>query len=82
MSSESHQRVAVVTDSTAYLRPDLVKEHGIHVVPLYLMLGGETWLDGVEIDPPAFYEKRGYRVFGELQDFPPGHRRYFLTKPL
>ena len=57
MSRESHQRVAVVTDSTAYLPPDLVKEYGIHVVPLHLMLGDETWLDGVEIDPPAFYEK-------------------------
>lgn len=22
------------------------------------------------------------RVFGELEDFPPGHRRYFLKKSL
>lgn len=29
-----------------------------------------------------FYEKLGYRVYGELQDFPEGHVSYFLTKPL
>ena len=31
------------------------------------------------------YTNRGdfaYQVFGELQDFPPGHQRYFLTKQL
>jgi DegV family protein with EDD domain len=57
MSKEGRQRVAVVTDSTAYLPPDLAEEYGIHVVPLHLMLGRDAWLDGVEIDPPAFYEK-------------------------
>jgi DegV family protein with EDD domain len=57
MSKEGRQRVAVVTDSTAYLSPHLVEEYGIHVVPLHLMLGGEAWLDGVEIDPPTFYDK-------------------------
>jgi DegV family protein with EDD domain len=57
MSKESRQRVAVVTDSTAYLPADLVEQYGIYVVPLHLMLGGDTWLDGVEIDPPTFYEK-------------------------
>jgi GNAT superfamily N-acetyltransferase len=27
-----------------------------------------------------FYQRRGYRVSGELSGFPPGHQRYFLTK--
>ncbi len=57
MRQRDRRRVAVVTDSTAYLPPDLVEEYGIHVVPLHLMLGREAWLDGVEIDPPTFYEK-------------------------
>jgi len=30
----------------------------------------------------SFYKQHGYQVFGELQDFPPGHQRYFLTKQL
>jgi len=29
-----------------------------------------------------FYEKLGYRVFATLDDYPPGHSKYFLRKPL
>jgi len=29
-----------------------------------------------------FYTKRGYRVFGQLDDYPPGHRKLFLRKEL
>jgi GNAT superfamily N-acetyltransferase len=41
-----------------------------------------VYLDTFSFQAPDFYKKQGYRVFGELQDFPPGHQRYFLTKPL
>jgi len=27
-----------------------------------------------------FYEKRGYEVFGVLEDYPPAHAKYFLKK--
>jgi GNAT superfamily N-acetyltransferase len=30
----------------------------------------------------GFYQKRGYGVFGQLDDFPPGHTKYFLSKRL
>jgi uncharacterized protein (DUF924 family)/GNAT superfamily N-acetyltransferase len=29
-----------------------------------------------------FYEKRGYEVFATLDDYPPGHSKFFLRKPL
>ncbi len=29
-----------------------------------------------------FYQKLGYRVFGELPEFPKGYRKYFLVKEL
>jgi ribosomal protein S18 acetylase RimI-like enzyme len=29
-----------------------------------------------------FYQKLGYRVFAELEDYPPGHTKYFLRKDL
>lgn len=35
-----------------------------------------------EIVGGALGEIYGYRVFGELADFPSGHRRFFLTKEL
>jgi GNAT superfamily N-acetyltransferase len=41
-----------------------------------------VYLDTFSFQAPEFYEKHGYRVFGELGDFPQGHRRYFLTKEL
>jgi DegV family protein with EDD domain len=50
-------RIAVVTDSTAYLPPELVAQYGIHVMPQQLIWGDETFLDGVTIDPPTFYER-------------------------
>jgi GNAT superfamily N-acetyltransferase len=41
-----------------------------------------VFLDTFSFQAPDFYKKRGYRVFGELDDFPAGYRRYFFTKPL
>ena len=39
-------------------------------------------LDTFSFQAPDFYKKHGYRVFGELKDYPRGHTRYFLTKQL
>ena len=39
-------------------------------------------LDTFSFQAPEFYQRHGYRVFGELQDFPHGHTRYYLTKEL
>jgi GNAT superfamily N-acetyltransferase len=41
-----------------------------------------VFLDTFSFQAPDFYKQHGYRVFGELQDFPRGHQRYFLTKEL
>jgi DegV family protein with EDD domain len=50
---------AVVTDSTAYLPDELVAEHGIHCVSLYVTLEGdqrrESEISGAEYDD--FYER-------------------------
>lgn len=41
-----------------------------------------AYLDTFSFQAPNFYKKNGYYFFGELQNFPPGHQRYFLTKKL
>lgn len=41
-----------------------------------------AYLDTFSFQALDFYKGHGYRVFGELQDFPLGHQRYYLTKQL
>ena len=48
-------RIAILTDSSAYLTSDLLERHDIHVIPLKLHWDGETLVDGVDITPQAFY---------------------------
>ena len=50
-------RVAIVTDSTAYLPDDLLKQYSITVTPQILIWGDETFQDGVDIQPNEFYRK-------------------------
>src|SRR5688572_20090999 len=51
-------RVGLVTDSTAYLPPELIERHDIHVVPLYVVFGGDRPVPEVDIDDyPAFFEE-------------------------
>jgi hypothetical protein len=41
-----------------------------------------VWLDTYSFQARPFYEKLGYRVFGQLPDHPPGHTRFFMFKTL
>lgn len=37
-------------------------------------------LDTYDFQAKGFYLKNGYEIFGELDDCPPGHKRFFLKK--
>lgn len=50
-------KVAIVTDSTAYLPEDLVSAYNITVVPLVVIWGDETLHDNVDIGPAEFYDR-------------------------
>jgi GNAT superfamily N-acetyltransferase len=39
-----------------------------------------AWLDTYSFQARGFYERLGYTVFGVIEDFPPGHCRFFLKK--
>jgi DegV family protein with EDD domain len=50
-------KVAIVTDSTAYLPNDVLKQYSISVTPQILIWGNDTYQDGVDIQPDEFYKK-------------------------
>lgn len=50
-------KVAVVTDSTAYIPKDLTEKYNITVAPQVLIWGEENFLDGVDIQPVEFYKR-------------------------
>jgi DegV family protein with EDD domain len=56
MKEQSSHRVAIVTDSTSDIPPELVEQYGIHVVPQVLIMGDQTWRDQIDIDSPTFYQ--------------------------
>jgi ribosomal protein S18 acetylase RimI-like enzyme len=41
-----------------------------------------AWLDTFSFQAPDFYPRLGYRIFGQLADYPTGQTRYFLAKRL
>jgi DegV family protein with EDD domain len=49
--------VRVVTDSAANIPADLVAEHDIRVVPMYLKFGESVYQDGVDLPRGEFYPK-------------------------
>ena len=50
-------RIAIVTDSTANLPPEFIKDHNIQVLPLKIHWGDENFEDGVDLTPSDFYER-------------------------
>ena len=41
-----------------------------------------AYLDTFSYQARPFYEKLGYEVFGTLDDYPPGHQRFYMRKRL
>jgi len=50
-------KIAILTDSTAYLPKDFVESHNIQVVPLKIHWDGTNFEDGIDITPSEFYER-------------------------
>jgi GNAT superfamily N-acetyltransferase len=51
---------------------DYARERGCH----------SAMLDTHSFQARPFYEKRGYKLFGALDDYPKGHKKFFLQKKL
>ncbi|MEN2768727.1 DegV family protein [Ornithinibacillus xuwenensis] len=50
-------KVAVMTDSTAYIPKDMREAYGIHMVPLSVNFGEETFQEEVDLTTTFFYQK-------------------------
>jgi DegV family protein with EDD domain len=49
--------VKIVTDSSADIPPEIARELGITVIPLYLRFGQQVYRDGVDLTADQFYAK-------------------------
>ncbi|TYS89309.1 DegV family protein [Rossellomorea aquimaris] len=50
-------KTAIVTDSTAYIPKELRDQLNIHMIPLSVIFGGETYQEEVDITASEFYEE-------------------------
>ncbi|MCJ7625599.1 MAG: DegV family protein [Anaerolineaceae bacterium] len=50
-------KVAIVTDSGAYIPPELYRDYPVYIVPFQLVWGDRTFLDGVDIQLEDFYSR-------------------------
>jgi DegV family protein with EDD domain len=56
------EKIIIASDSTSDLSPELIERYGIKILPLGITVGGNTYTDGVDIDPDmiyGIYEKTG-----------------------
>ncbi|MGB9521132.1 MAG: DegV family protein [Anaerolineales bacterium] len=50
-------KITIVTDSTANLPAEWVRQYGIEVIPLKIHWGDENYRDGIDLTPAEFYAK-------------------------
>jgi DegV family protein with EDD domain len=49
--------IRIVTDSSCDLPPEIIQEHRITVIPLFINVGDQSYLDGVNLSHQEFYER-------------------------
>jgi DegV family protein with EDD domain len=57
LEDEIMNKVAILTDSTAYLPSDIIDRYQIQIIPLSVIWDGESYLDGIDITPSQFYKR-------------------------
>ena len=55
-------KIAIVTDSTSDLAPEMIKEFGIEIIPLHVLYKDREYLDGVNISPAEVYNNMDIEV--------------------
>ncbi|WP_341877021.1 DegV family protein [Defluviitalea saccharophila] len=71
--------IKIITDSGADLPKEIIKQYDIHVIPLYVYLGDEEFLDGVTLEPNKLYnDMRSEKVYKTGQITPEGFKEVFI----
>lgn len=50
-------KIAIVTDSTAYIPNELIEQYNIYTIPLSVTFGDETFREGLDITTEDFYRR-------------------------
>jgi DegV family protein with EDD domain len=56
-SEKGSETVRIVTDSLAWIPPEIAAEHNIHVVPLHVHFGTEQFTETVDLTNREFYQR-------------------------
>jgi DegV family protein with EDD domain len=49
--------IRIVTDSSCDLPPEIIQRHKIAVIPLFINVGDQSYMDGVDLTHQEFYER-------------------------
>ncbi len=72
--------VKVVTESCSDITPQLARELGITVVPLYVQFGDETYRDNVDLSTEEFYQRlKTSKIHPTTATASPAHLAQILT---
>lgn len=52
-------KIAVITDSNAYITPTEAKQMGVYVIPMPFMINQQNYLENIDLDQEQFYEMLG-----------------------
>ncbi|MFC1997850.1 DegV family protein [Chloroflexota bacterium] len=53
----SEKKIAIITDSSAYIPKSILDGLNVRVIPLWLLWDGDEFRDGIDIDPTEFYQR-------------------------
>ncbi len=68
-------KVAIVTDSTASIPEELIKEYGIQRVPLLFHMDGKTYKDRIDVKTPGEL----FQLMKSQASSRPHQRRYLVS---
>ncbi len=57
MSIFERHRIALLTDSTCDILPELASQYAICIIPAYVIWGEVQYRDRVDLQAPAFYQR-------------------------